>query len=79
MTIIESYILQMREESKTLRDMCSLYPGDPLDNMQTEAYLLDLAASWLERRDWSNEEKLFRRSLPKLTITYSNDNPKEPL
>ena len=60
--VIKNNIKEMRNAATLLEEMRSVYPGDIDNTLGTEAYLLNKAASWLERIDWDKEAERFTRA-----------------
>lgn len=77
MNVIKHNIKEMREAATLLEQMRGVYPGDPCNSLGKDAFLLNKAASWLERIDWDKEGELFLETHPKIVVTFGNDNEKE--
>lgn len=77
MNIIKHMVKKMREDAELIENMRGVYPGDPCNTLGKDAFLLNKAAGWLERIGWDKEGELFLESLPKITVTFGNDNDKE--
>lgn len=73
-TIVNEIIEKMQQDAILLNEMCGVYPGDPDNVMTVQALMLNKAAMWLMRINWETEQELFYENLPKVSISYLNDN-----
>lgn len=56
-------------DAQLLRDMCSIYPGDPDGTLSREAYILDYMGDLIADYKWSEVLAEYEAQRPKVEVT----------